>query len=190
MKQSRTRILVECALMIAMATVLKYIKVFSMPLGGSVTLCAMAPLVIASLRHGVKWGMFTGVVHGLIQMIMGFDNVLYCTTIPAMVGCVLLDYLLAYTAMGTSAFFAGLVKNRSGGVALGTAVAGLLRYFCSFLSGILIWGGYAPEGMPVWWYSLTYNGSYMLPEIAITAVAVVAIMKIVDKRMPVASVQG
>ena len=40
---SKTRTLVECALMIAIGTVLAQIKVFEMPNGGSVTLLSMHP---------------------------------------------------------------------------------------------------------------------------------------------------
>ena len=65
---------------------------------------------------------------------------------------------------------------------MGTAVAGLIRYACSFLSGILIWGEYAPEDMPVWLYSLTYNGSYMIPEIILTVLVVVLIIKKFPRR--------
>lgn len=185
-----TRTLVECALMIAMATLLGYIPIFEMPMGGSVTLCSMAPLVVVSMRHGVKWGLFTGTVHGVLQMILGFKNVLYCTTALTMAGCILLDYILAFAAMGLSCVFAGRLKNRSAGVAAGAVATGLIRYLCSFLSGILIWGGYAPEDMPVWLYSLGYNGSYMIPEIIITAVAAVLVMRLADKRFPVAGRPG
>ena len=59
---SKTRILVECALMIAIGTVLSNIKIFTMPNGGSVTLLSMLPFVLVSFRHGVKWGLFTGLV--------------------------------------------------------------------------------------------------------------------------------
>lgn len=51
----KTFLLVEGALMIAMAFVLSYIKLYDMPMGGSITL-EMIPLVIMGLRHGVKWG--------------------------------------------------------------------------------------------------------------------------------------
>lgn len=182
MKNSKTSILVECAMMIAMSTALGYVPIFEMPLGGSITLCSMVPLVIVSFRHGVKWGVLTGAVHGLIQMILGLKNVMYCTTILAMAGCVLLDYILAFAVMGTACVFAKGIPNRLAGVAVGTVTVGLLRFICSFLSGILIWGGYAPEGSPVWLYSLQYNASYMLPETILTAIAAVAVMKLVDKR--------
>ena len=45
---SKTRILVECALMIAIGTVLSNIKFFTLPNGGSVTLLSMLPFVLVS----------------------------------------------------------------------------------------------------------------------------------------------
>lgn len=185
MKKDRTRILVECALMIAIATVLGYIPLFEMPQGGSITLCSMVPLVVVSMRHGARWGVLTGCVHGLIQMMLGIKNVLYCTTFLSMAGCILLDYIAAFAVLGLTCVFASRISNRSAGIAAGTVITGLLRLFCSFLSGILIWGGYAPEGTPVWLYSLGYNSSFMIPEIILTAVASVIIMRIVDKRFAV-----
>jgi thiamine transporter len=182
MKKDKTRTLVECALMIAMATVLSYIPLFSMPWGGSITLCSMAPLVIVSFRHGVKWGVGTGFVHGFIQMMLELQNVMYAQTFLAMAGVVLIDYLLAFAGLGLACVFAKGVANRTAGYAAGTAVACALRLFCSFLSGILIWSAYAPEGTPVWIYSLIYNASYMIPETILTIIAVAAVMRILDKR--------
>ena len=69
---SKTRVLVECALMVAIGTVLANIKIFTMPNGGSVTLLSMLPFVLVSFRHGVKWGLFTGLVNGCLQMLLGF----------------------------------------------------------------------------------------------------------------------
>ena len=66
---SKTRILVECALMIAIGTVLSNIKIFTMPNGGSVTLLSMLPFVLVSFRHGVKWGLFTGLVYNASYML-------------------------------------------------------------------------------------------------------------------------
>ena len=79
-------------------------------------------------------------------------------------------------ALGTAEFFARPFKNRMVGVAVGTAIAGFLRFMCSFLSGVLIWGNLS-DGLPAWTYSLTYNGSYMLPETILTTVAAVLIYK-------------
>lgn len=183
MRNQKTRTLVECALMVALATILSFITVYQLPQGGDITAASMMPLVLASFRHGPRWGLLTGFVYGLIQMMLGFKNVMYCTTIVAMILCVLLDYLAAYAVMGLSCVFGAPVKNRVASVAVGSVVAGLLRYLCSFLSGILIWGGYAPEDMPVWLYSLTYNGSYMIPEIILTAIAAVLVMRVLDRQV-------
>ena len=90
---SKTRILVECALMIAIGTVLSNIKFFTLPNGGSVTLLSMLPFVLVSFRHGVKWGLFTGFVNGCLQMLLGF----WAPPTPTFLyflGEVLLDYLV------------------------------------------------------------------------------------------------
>ena len=89
---------------------------------------------------------------------------------------VLLDYLVAFMALGTAEFFARPFKNRMVGVAVGTAIVGFLRFMCSFLSGVLVWGN-LNEGLSAWTYSLVYNASYMLPETLITVVGAVLLIK-------------
>ena len=69
---SKTRILVECGLMIAIGTILSQIKVFDLPTGGSITAFSMLPFVLVSFRHGVKWGLATGFVNSLLQMLLNF----------------------------------------------------------------------------------------------------------------------
>ena len=168
---SKTRTLVECALMIALGTVLANIKIFEMPNGGSITLLSMLPFIMISFRHGVKWGLFTGLVNSLLQMLLGF----YAPPAPGLlplVGMILLDYVLAFTLLGLAGGIAGLFKNRTVGVAVGTAAVCGIR----FLSGVLIWGNLS-DGLPAWIYSLTYNGSYMLPETILTTVAAVLLFK-------------
>ena len=54
--------------------------------------------------------------------------------------------------LGTAEFFARPFKNRMVGVAVGTAIAGFLRFMCSFLSGVLVWGN-LNEGLSAWTYS-------------------------------------
>ncbi len=184
--RSKVRIMVECALMIALATLLSYIPIFEMPQGGSITLCSMLPIMMASWRHGLKWGLFTGFVHGVLQMMMGIENVMYCTTILTMAGCIALDYILAYTALGSADLFKRMFKNQNVGIAVSCVVVGLMRLVCSFLSGMLIWGAYAPSEMPVWLYSLTYNSSYMIPEIILTTVAAVVVARLVLPRLSAA----
>ncbi|MEG1176855.1 MAG: energy-coupled thiamine transporter ThiT [Ruthenibacterium sp.] len=178
---SKTRILVECALMIAVGTVLAQIKIFEMPYGGSVTLLAMLPFILVSLRHGVKWGLATGFVNSLLQMLLGF----YAPptgTVWAFVGMILLDYVLAFTVLGLAGWFVSFFKNKTAGIAVGTAAVCFLRFLCSFFSGMLIWSSYQSyyewaAGLPVALYSLLYNGSYMLPELVLTTLGAVLLYK-------------
>ena len=156
---SKTRVLVECALMIAIGTVLANIKIYTLPNGGSVTLFSMLPFVLVSFRHGVKWGLFTGFVNSLLQMLLGFSAP-PSPTFWAFAGMILLDYVIAFTALGLACVFAKPFSNRTVGVGVGTAAVCIIRFLCSFLSGVLIWGNLS-EGLPAWTYSLGYNASYM-----------------------------
>ena len=182
---SKTRTLVECALMIALGTVLANIKIFEMPNGGSITLLSMLPFILISFRHGVKWGLFTGFVNSLLQMLLGF----YAPpagTVAAFAGVILLDYVLAFTLLGLAGAIAKPFKSRLLGVAAGTASVCFIRFLCSFLSGALLWGSYQEyyewaKGMSVWLYSFLYNGSYMLPELLLTTICAVILCKAAPK---------
>ncbi len=173
---SKTRILVECALMIAIGTVLSNIKFFTMPNGGSITLLSMLPFVLVSFRHGTKWGLFTGLVNACLQMLLGF----WAPPTPTFIyflGEVLLDYVLAFTLLGLAGAIAKPFSNKLVGVGVGTAVVCFIRFMCSFLSGVLVWGNLT-DGLAAWTYSLTYNGSYMLPETLLTMVAAVLLCRV------------
>lgn len=184
-KRTNTRAMVECALMIAVGTVLAQIKIFQMPYGGSVTLVSMLPFILVSFRHGIKWGLFTGFVNSLLQLLTGF----YAPpagTMSALVACVALDYLLAFICLGLACVFAKPFKNKAVGVAVGSAAVCFIRFLCSFVSGALLWGSYQSYyewaiGLSVWEYSFIYNASYMLPELIITTICAVVIIKFAPK---------
>ena len=80
------------------------------------------------------------------------------------------------TLLGLACTIAKPFSNKLVGVGVGTAVVCFIRFMCSFLSGVLIWGNLS-DGLPAWTYSLTYNGSYMLPETIMTTIAAVLIYK-------------
>lgn len=180
--RNKTRILVECALMTALASVLSEVKI-DLPMGGGVTVFSMVPIALAACRHGTRWGMLTSFAYSLIQMFLGLSNVMYCKTLATQILCILLDYIVAYSVLGLTAAFAGPfggAKNPKG-AAVGAAFAVFIRFICSFLSGVLLWGEYAPEGTPVWLYSLVYNGGYMLPELIITSFGVFVLQKYLSR---------
>ena len=177
-KTSKTRILVECALMIALAVVLDILPLPKWPNGGSLSV-SMVPIVFLSYRHGAKWGLLTGFAYSIVQMITGF----YAPpagTILAFVLCVLLDYVIAYTVLGAADLVAKPFSNKLVGYTVGALAVNFVRFICSFLSGILIWQDYAPEGQPVWFYSLTYNGGYMIPNMIIAPVIIALLCLAID----------
>ncbi len=74
---------------------------------------------------------------------------------------VLLDYPIAFGALGLAGFF----RNRP---FLGVNVGIAGRFVAHFVSGIIFFATYAPEGMSPIVYSAIYNGSYLLPELVIS----------------------
>ena len=173
--KNTTRTLVECAIMIALGTILAKITLFEMPQGGSVTAVSMLPFIIIAYRHGIKWGLLTGFVNACLQMLLGKPYAPPAGTAIAFFGMIMLDYVLAYMAPGLAGVFAKPFKNPFAGVTVSIIAVCFLRYLCSFLSGILLWGSYAPEGTSALVYSLGYNASYMVPETIITVVVALII---------------
>ena len=85
--------------------------------------------------------------------------------------------------MGLAGIFRNKIKNEPLSLAVGSVFASILRYLCHFISGVTIWQAYADE-KGVLLYSLTYNGSYMIPEMIITAIGafgVAGVLKLANK---------
>lgn len=177
-----TRRLVESAIMIAIGTVLSMFP-FTAPwaYGGGITICSMLPLVIIAHRYGTKWGLFTAFVYSVLQLILGVSNVQFAAGYGFVlaVGVLLLDYILAFTVIGLSACFNGVIKNHLVSIVVGIVFTFALRFVCHFLSGWIIWGVITPNemGLVAPLYSLIYNGGYMLPETIITALVAVLTYK-------------
>lgn len=153
--------------MIALATGLSMLTIANLPFGGSVTPFSMLPLIVIAYRYGTKWGICTGVVYGLLQMVIGLNNLSYATSFMAAVAIILFDYVLAFGVLGMGGIFKNKIKNQSLAMGLGALVACALRLGCHFISGVTVWAIFA-ENMPVWLYSITYNASYMVPETIVT----------------------
>ncbi len=170
------------AIFIALATVLSLIKIWNMPLGGSVTLLSMLPIVMISCMLGLKWGMASSFAYAIIQLIFGItlDGVLGWGLTPVMlIGTITLDYILAFSLLGIAGIFR---KKGMIGIGSGVVIALLLRFFSHFLSGVIIFKnleqfevfGNIINNRPVL-YSICYNGFYMLPEIIITTIGAILI---------------
>ena len=206
---NKTKRLTESAMLLAVAIVLELCsKMFipELPFGGQVTLVSMLPVVLISYRHGVKWGLVSGLSYAMIEMAIGAktvtaafqpgyfgDNVML---LNAFIMCAL-DYLVAFTVLGLGGIFRDKIENRGKALACGTLLALSCRYAAHILSGYILFAGWAEwfftqEGFPAWGaslvasmspaslgmvYSIVYNGMYMIPEMILTTAAAVLIAR-------------
>ena len=173
--------LAECAIMLALAVVLNEFTPIKLPFGGAVTFFSQLPIVVVSYRHGLRWGLLTGLAMGVIEMLFGLENFSYVTGIAAYLILIFADYVIAFSALGLGGVFRKTIKNQALSLAAGGALVSVIRFLCHFISGVTIWGGYA-EDTPVAIYSLTYNGSYMLPELIITVIGALVLGSLIDFR--------
>lgn len=157
-KKMGTKELVFCAMAIALSTVTSFIKLASLPYGGSITLFSMLFVSLIGYFYGAKTGLITGVAYGILQLITG--PYIYA---PLQV---LLDYPLAFGALGLSGFF----SNKKYGLVIGYAVGVIGRYICHVISGYVFFAEYAPENMNPMIYTLGYNLTYILPELIATVI--------------------
>ncbi len=158
----KTKIISEVIVAVALAYVLNLIVVFRMPQGGSVTAVSMVPILWLSLRRGLKIGVFGGIIFGLVDM---FPQPYIVH--PAQF---LLDYPLAFGALGLAGLFRG---HPIVGV-----VAGIFgRFVCHFISGVVFFAMYAPEGTHPAIYSAIYNGSYLTVELVFSIIVISILVK-------------
>ena len=163
----RIKLLAETAVMVGLSGALYLIKIFTLPQGGSVTLASMVPIFLLALRRGPKVGIAGGVIFGLVALVedlsIGAETIVY----PAQV---VLDYPLAFGLLG----IAGLFRREP---LLGVAIGVAARFFSHFVSGILFFASFAPAGMSAYEYSAIYNGSFLLPELVITALIMIGLVR-------------
>ena len=153
MEQSKTRMIAEAGVAIAIAQVLSFITLFHMPQGGSIKAASLVPLMIFAYRWGGTRGIWAGVVYGVLHFLLGFKSSIHYLSI-------ILDYLVAYGAIGVCGYF----KDNITGLVSGSIVAIALRWFASVTSGAVVFASYAPQGQNPWIYSMIYNASYMVPD--------------------------
>lgn len=207
---NKTRRLTESAMLLAVAIVLELLsKMFipEMPFGGQITLVSMLPVVLISYRHGVKWGLVSAFAYALLEMAIGTKTVAAAFQPDyfgegvmignALIMC-LLDYVVAFTALGLGGLFRNKIQNSGVALMTGSLVALGARYVAHIASGYILFAGYAEwfftqEGFPAWGaglvetlspellgfvYSVVYNGMYMIPEMILTAVVALLLARV------------
>ncbi|MBE6681723.1 MAG: hypothetical protein E7600_05540 [Ruminococcaceae bacterium] len=182
-----------------------------LPFGGSVTLASMLPIAVIAYMFGIKWGLGSAFVFSVIQILLGGKTVAaffmpgdsQMVWFKAVIVC-FIDYILAYTVIGFSGIFAKKIKSAPVALCAGSAVAVTLRYVCHIISGAIFFGtwaeGFFAEWGPfvgtafgnwvinningtslAWFYSVVYNGLYMIPEIILTSVGGFIVAKVLKK---------
>ena len=162
------QMLANAAICMALSFVLSYIRLFKMPQGGSITPASLLPILAFAYYYGSIPGLVVGIAYGFLQMIQD----------PWIVGAVqaALDYPLAFGCI----VFAGVIGsmqrkhgwNELAGWLGGVAAAGLGRFICHVLSGVVFFAEYAEgSGLSPMVYSLSYN-SFVFVDIAICFVVV------------------
>ena len=164
---TKTRKLVECAILIAIASVLSIIKLIELPYGGSVTVASMLPIIIIAYKYGTGWGLSSGLIFAVIQQLMGLKNLSYGTSWQAVVAIILLDYIIAFTVAGLGGVFRKKIKNQNTALVAGIILVSVLRYICHVISGATVWAGLSIPTNAALIYSLGYNATYMLPEMIV-----------------------
>ena len=166
--------LTTSALCLALAFVLSNVKLFKLPMGGSVTVFSMFFVTYIGYLYGPRVSLAAAFAYGLLQMVI--DP--YIISVPQL----LCDYILAFGALGVSGFF----HNKRYGMFKGYLAGILGRFLFSTLSGVIFFADYAPEGMNPLVYSASYNGSYIAAEGALTiAVLLVPAVRIALNRIKV-----
>ena len=181
---NKTKKITVCAMMVALATVLAWISnmlPFKWLQGGSITLASMVPIVVVSVITGPKWGLLSSFVYALLQMLIGGIAAPPVQDFLSYLLVIMLDYVIAFGVLGLAGLFFNIFRKKDFAIPLSAFLVTFLRFLCHLLSGIIIWGVYAPEGQSVFVYSLIYNGGYMLPEIIITTIVSALLIPIIKK---------
>lgn len=188
------------AIMVALSTVLSFVKFSELPYGGSVTLFSFVPILFVGYAYGAGWGIGAGLVHGILQTIFGINSAISGAGFKwwQVMLCALLDYLIAFGVLGLGGVFKKSIKNPQASFALGALFACVLKYVSHFFSGYILFGGWAEwfftEGGGTSYgakilsaysgnalsavYSLIYNATFSIPETILSIVMVVILISV------------
>lgn len=159
-----TTMMTHIGIALALGTVLKMVKFYQAPMGGSATLGSMVPIFLIALFYGPEVGFLTGLLFGIIDFILA-PYILH----PVQV---LFDYPLPFIAIGLAGYFKDKEKPT---MLIGVALAIMARFVCHFISGFVFYGSYAPAGMSAAAYSFVYNITYLGPD-GLLCLAILAIL--------------
>lgn len=161
-KQWTARTVAFAALAVALSFVLSLFRLYRMPSGGSITPASMLPVMLFAAAFGVGPGVLAGAVLGVLQYMQGgwFLNVWQF----------LLDYVLAYAALGLCGLYAHVREKKDWQLFLFMLLATFVRFVSATLAGYMFWD-------TAFVASMAYNGTYLIPDLAICMVLAVPLHK-------------
>ncbi|CAM4163201.1 proton-coupled thiamine transporter YuaJ [Bacillus manliponensis] len=174
MRNKNLQPMIEAAILAALALIIDFFPSIKLSAGISISF-AMIPIFIAAYRWGVKIGMLSGFLWGLLQIVTGDAYIL-----TALQACI--EYFIAFAFIGLAGLFFNpiqhAIQNGNKGtlafyIVIATLVGSIARYFWHFIAGVLFFGEYAPEGQSAFMYSLIANGITLIGAFAACAVLLV-----------------
>lgn len=170
-----TRAVTFAAVCVALSFALSYVRIFKMPMGGSITFASMLPLMLFAFMFGSRKGILVGLVYGLLQAVQD-PWIIH----PAQF---VLDYAAAFAAIGLAGcmrdlgLFEGKMRTQ---FVLGACIACAVRFLCHYFAGVFAFGMYGADfaesyNMPAlaneYFYSFVYQCMYIIPELIVVIAA-------------------
>lgn len=153
-----SKMIARIGIALALACVLQMLRIYQFPMGGSVTLGGMVPLLLITFIYGPEIGFMSGFIYGVLNL---FLDPYFVHPVQ-----ILFDYPLPSLAIGLAGYF----RNKP---LIGTSVAFLGKFICHFIAGVVFFGSYAADyGMHPWVYSLFVNG----PMVAADAIICIVVL--------------
>lgn len=159
------QMIAKAAVCVALAYILSMIKIFRMPMGGSVTLASMFPLILFSAAFGPLEGLLIGCVYGLLQLMID-PYVIHPLQLLA-------DYPMAFAALALGCLAMKLPLKEKLRLPAAMLLGYTGRYAMAVLSGVVFFAEYAGDQNALV-YSLVYNLSYLGPEALVCMVIALA----------------
>lgn len=175
MRNTNLQAMIEAAILAALALVIDILPLsIKLPGGGSISF-AMIPIFIIAYRWGFKASFLSGLIWGLLQIVVGDAYIL--TPVQAFI-----EYFIAFAFIGFSGLFHTPIQQALANrqktkaimyIIIATFIGSLARYFWHFIAGVIFFGQYAPKGQSAVLYSFIINGSTMIGSFALCAILLV-----------------
>ena len=166
-----TKKLTEIAILVSLAVVLEviftglgaFIPFLQLPYGGRISM-AMLPLFVIVYRHGIKLGVYSGIIYGLLNLMLDAQIWHWAS--------VFLDYLIAFGLIGFSGLIYLVMPKSRKSFMISIMIGMTLRFISHYISGIVLFEAWMPEEFAnIYWYSFVYNIYYLLPSMVLIMIS-------------------